>query len=479
MNDSSLARFTDGRCPTAPATPGPSRAKLFGYVVALLALIVVLCAGAAWAVDLETRQAESASALPAGTFLYDDPQIATVANDALVYEENATVHYEFIVPSGRTIGQVAVRSRSSATSKNKIAINIVLDGVPQSPQAIKTSATNYQNHTWAVNLPSGNHTISVSAESLQGPDELLTDYIVLSGSEVTPCVGVQLYPGANLSAVAANHSSGTSFCVNDGTYNVSQPIEVQSADVWQGVYSDLTRPTIAGSGAQQIMNARGSTGARIQNLTVTGATGNSNCQPECGRGISGGSDLTLVNIRSTENANQGVGGAGNGLLIRDSVLDHNGSPEFYEDGTFASAAGVKSVNSLVIRNSRMTDNAWIGAWCDLECGRFEVHDSVLSGNGKAGIFDEVSTGPAIFEGNVLQNNGANALNRNPSGLLVVSSRNADAFNNTFGGNIGFGLKAVEDDRSPTLSNVTLRDNTTNGDTVGGCGLSGVSCYGNE
>jgi hypothetical protein len=291
---------------------------------------------------------------------------------------------------------------------------------------------------------------------------------------------VQVSPGGNLTQIAAAHAAGTTYCIRDGNYPVASKIVVQSNDVFMGIYSDHTRPNVTSTTAEQIFDANGSIGATISGLRVSGAVGDTSCQPACGRGISGGTNLTLDNVRATENQNQGVGGVGANLVIRDSVFDHNGTREFYADGTYASSAGVKSVNSMFIYNSRATDNAWVGFWCDLECGTFEVHDSEASRNGKGGIFYEVSTGPAVFEGNVIQGNGYSELWRRPGGLLMVSSQNANAYGNTFGFNNEAGIRVTEDERSPSVANIRIQDNRMKNDLLMGCTtLLGVSCTSNR
>ena len=207
--------------------------------------------------------------------------------------------------------------------------------------------------------------------------------------------------------------------------------------------------------------------------------GDTSCQPACGRGISGGTNLTLDDIRATENANQGVGGTGANLVIRDSLFDSNGTRAFYAEGSYASSAGVKSVNSMFIYNSIAMDNAWVGFWCDLDCDAFEVHDSVASRNGKGGIFYEVSTGPAIIEGNIIQNNGYSDVIRRPGGLLMVSSQNANAYGNTFGSNNEAGVRITDDERLPTVSNINIQRNSMKGDPLMGCDIQGVRCTSNR
>jgi hypothetical protein len=311
---------------------------------------------------------------------------------------------------------------------------------------------------------------------------LMISTTVRAQAALENCSGVQVSPGDDLAQVAASNAAGTTYCVRDGDYSVRSNIVVQSNDHFRGLYSDSTRPTIRTTTAKIIFSAAGSYGATISHLTVSGAVGDPSCRPTCGRGIHGGTNLTLNNIRVTNNANQGVGGQGPNLLIKNnSELDNNGTEEFYLNATYASAAGVKSVNSFAVYDSYIHDNAWNGVWCDLECNAFEVHDSSLVRNGKSGIFYEVSSGPAVIEGNYFAGNGkiASPMYRQPAGLSVTSSQNLNAYGNTFAGNnLNYGFWAIEDSRSPDLKNLTFHDNTMNDDTLRGCTISGASCTNN-
>jgi hypothetical protein len=309
----------------------------------------------------------------------------------------------------------------------------------------------------------------------------LTGLVGFAGEadSATSCVGKQVSSSQNLAQVAADSPAGTTFCLEQGTYDVSSPVRVQSNDKFIGVYSEMPRPKVITDTAPSVFDANGSDGARIEGLRVEGAVGEKTCQPFCGRGISGGTNLTIVDVRATNNDNQGVGGTGDGLLVDRSVVDHNGSAPFAKQDGGESAAGIKSVNSLRIVNSYIYDNYWAGVWCDLQCGRFEVHDSTLLDNGRAAIHDEVSTGPALFEGNRIQGNGGASYTwGHHGGLLIVSSTNVEAYGNTFGNNDNYGIDIVEDSRSPVTSNVSTHDNTMNGDRLAGCGLRGVSCTNN-
>jgi hypothetical protein len=298
------------------------------------------------------------------------------------------------------------------------------------------------------------------------------------------CTGVQVLPDDDLVEVAANNPPGTIFCVNDGSYSVSSRIPVEAGDKWSGVYLDGTRPSVSTKTADHVFYMKDADGATIENLEVSGAVHDNSCEPGCGRGIGGGDNgvfgdnVTIKNVRSHHNENQGIGGMGPGLKVYNSEFDNNGNVDSASDGGSVSAAGIKATSSMFIYNSYFHDNYWVGVWCDDECGAFEVHDSRFERNGKAGIDDEISSGPAIIEGNTIQNNGILAEANRHTGLLIVSSANVEVYGNTFGDNVQYGVDIIEDRRPPVVSNVRIHDNTMNGDALKGCTLSGVSCWEN-
>lgn len=301
------------------------------------------------------------------------------------------------------------------------------------------------------------------------------------GSAATSCTGKHVYEGANLASVAAGAPSGTTFCVHQGTYRVSQPVIAQSGDRFVGVYPTFPRPTVITSQARQVFNAGGSTGATISGLRIEGAVGDESCQPLCGRGISGGTNLTVDDVRATNNKNQGIGGAESGLLVKNSEIDHNGSSPFARQTGGETAAGVKSANSFTIQNSHIHDNYWAGVWCDDNCGTMRVEGSTLTGNGKAGIHTEISVGGTagqVIRNNTIKGNGHFGSWSLEAGLLINSVRDVQVYGNAFGNNRDHGIRVVEDGRWPVTGNVSIRDNTRNGDLLDGCRISGVVCTNN-
>jgi hypothetical protein len=318
---------------------------------------------------------------------------------------------------------------------------------------------------WAVSTLVLVALLSVSAYVTDGP------------RAAVGCVGKDVFPSQSLPSVANNTPSGTTFCIRDGTYNISSPVIVQSGDVFWGVYSDSTRPVVTTTTARHIFYAGDANGATIKTLIISGAVGDAQCEPNCGRGIGGGRNLTVDGVRVTNNQNQGIGGTLSGLVVRNSTIDHNGSRKFSRlDGGPSSTSGVKSVNSLTVTNSNVNNNYWNGVWCDEECNTFNVKNSTITDNGKAGVSYEWSTGPAVISGNTIQRNGWNTeVTTRRAGLIIVDSAHADVLSNTFGSNKRYGIEVGDAARSPAVTDVYLSNNTMNGNSIVGCGLVSGQC----
>jgi hypothetical protein len=316
----------------------------------------------------------------------------------------------------------------------------------------------------------------------------------VNAQAITTCSGVEVTPGNDLAAVAAAHDAGTNYCINDGSYSVAEPIVVQTSDSFVGVYSDGSRPEVRTDVAEHIFYYPvGEHDALISGLDVSGAKGGDYCEPNCGRGIGGpGRNLTVENVRSRDNQNQGIGGMGPGLVIRDSELDHNGTLAFTAAdagaGEPSSAAGVKSVNSMTITGSYVHDNFWNGIWCDSYRDGLSVQNdtyiyaqnNVVKNNGKLGISDEVCT-TARISGNRVIHNGHNPVGSTThSGILVYGSLDAKVFDNTVRRNKNYGIKLLQGKRSSSMT-AYVHDNILSGNQINlsGCSLAGVTCKRNK
>ena len=319
-----------------------------------------------------------------------------------------------------------------------------------------------------------------------------------TSAAATQCSGVQVRPGDDLTKVAASNPAGTSFCIQDGTHYVSKDVVVQSGDSFVGVYTDRSRPKVVwnSSAPGHVFNTGPVTSkAYFSELDISGAVHEDACEPDCGRGIgSGGNNVTIEKSRLHHNENAGIGGMGDGLIVRDVELDNNGSHDAARDNDpgdprfSVSAAGLKTTGTATIERVNAHDNYWAGIWIDVSGTDFTLSDSKAERNGKVGIHYEISDGPFVIERNVVKDNGkghpdwgTHTYESRFGGMLVIGSYNGTIRNNTFGGNSTKAVQVIPDSRNSNGAdlNVDVVNNALNGDTLLGCGKNGVVCSGNE
>jgi hypothetical protein len=141
---------------------------------------------------------------------------------------------------------------------------------------------------------------------------------------------------------------------------------------------------------------------------------------------------------------------------------------------------------VTITNSFIHDNLWVGVWCDFcHVGFFQITDSTISHNGKAGVSYEVSGGEtasdhALVARNVIQDNGWNPdSNISPTAISCNSCAELIIEDNTFGGNVNALLTQNQKRGSwGDIHDLVVRNNTLNGDALN-CSAVGVTCSGNS
>ena len=294
-------------------------------------------------------------------------------------------------------------------------------------------------------------------------------------------------PGEGLAEAAANCPPSTTFTINDGAYKLSGPIDADSGDTFKGSYSDGSLPTIDANRAESAFDVSGTNQVIIRSLSISGAGGGDKCAPACGGAIKGdGTKLHVLNARLHHNANQGIGNPGDGFILKNSEIDHNGSYRFTSldsssSKDTSSSAGVKITgSSATLTNNRIHHNYWHGFWCDLKGGPIMVTGNRIDNNGKSGIKYEICKGP----GSKITNNRvfANGYTKKETsegrgGIVLVAAQGVEVADNSVTGNRGHGIHAKTGDRQRT-SRVEVHHNTLRNDTLKGCKLTGVVCRAN-
>jgi parallel beta-helix repeat protein len=266
---------------------------------------------------------------------------------------------------------------------------------------------------------------------------------------------------------------------------VSAPILPKSNDRFIGTAPNRDGVTIKTTSAQVIFNADQTIGTSFRHFAITGAVNacpGFNCGAT-GRAISRGAELTLTDMHLYGNGQNGIGAAGEGLIVTRSEIDHNGAK--VSDGV---SAGIKSIHSMTVTDSYIHDNVNNGIWCDIQCGRFVVSHNTVVRNTGSGIFMEISQGPAIIERNTVKGNNQ-AHSPTAGGINITDSKNAIVRNNLVSNNFGFDIAAHVDPRincgSPSpacgflLSHVKILGNSIGQNPIQGCDTTAVECAHNR
>jgi hypothetical protein len=297
---------------------------------------------------------------------------------------------------------------------------------------------------------------------------------------------VSLHEGDDLHK-AIDGTDRTAFCIHAGTYDIGgTPLRPGMGDRLmgdQGVMGPhgaiLAVSKIVYSGSASIAAVvEAGPDLSVNWLDISGAKGSAACQPGCGRGIGGGVALRVSFTRLHDNAIAGAGGIGSQSRFAHVEVDHNGS-------TFAEgccAAGIKSVaDGLFVVHSYIHDNIGNGLWSDLCSDHFLVSNNLIDSNSRSGVQWETSsicpnaaTRSAVIHSNIISHNNVEQIN-NIGGIHIRNSENANIYDNTFGGS-GMGKAiAIQASSGYSVTNTKIHNNVLNGDFIGGCSTSGVSC----
>ena len=301
----------------------------------------------------------------------------------------------------------------------------------------------------------------VIEESLPGDDEERV------------CNGMRLSPGDDLAAVVeTERDEGLTLCLAAGTYEVPNDIDLQDGDRIMGAGMDQT--FLEGTGAKIVLDAQGADDVLLYGLDISGGRGRVVCRPMCGSGFRGGLNNRVESVRLHDNENHGIGGSEQGLVVIDSVLDHNGSRGFLG----CCAGGIKGGSGFTIKDSQIYSNTGNGVWCDSGCGGgFEVYNSEIYDNSRSGIRYEVSDDGAIIEGNRIYGNNTSDPPGGHGGIGIIASSNARIVGNFLDDNLGAGI-VINDTPRGNSHDIVVQDNELNGDELEGCGAS-VVCEGNR
>lgn len=318
------------------------------------------------------------------------------------------------------------------------------------------------------------------------------------------CTGTNVAPGGGLKAAMDSAPAGTTFCLSSGTYTVGSTISAQNGDRVIGAGRNATLVVAQGmaNSSPGIFSISGN--VRFEALDVSGAptpsggvTGVCNPNANCGKAFTTGGigTLTLQGVDCHDNGGNCIGGGGTANVVADDLNCFDNGNAYSMTVAFRYAACLKKAaayptgkdtGNVTITNSFIHDNPWVGLWCDFcHVGFFQITDSDLIHNGKAGVSYEVSGGEtagdhALVARNTIQDNGWNPnSNIAPTGISCNSCAQLVIEDNVFGGNVNV-LHTQNSGRGSwgDIFGVVVRNNDfPNGDVMN-CGAVGVTCSGN-
>jgi hypothetical protein len=294
----------------------------------------------------------------------------------------------------------------------------------------------------------------------------------------------------------ASHPSGTTYCLDAGTFSITSTIVTEPGDRVIGAGRDAT--FIDGTRLPEtaegifVTNSRNAFAA----LDIFGAPtpevgtgihcdGNANC----GKAFSiRGSSLSLRSVDCHDNGGNCIGGGGSNEVTVDDLDCWNNGNAYSMTPEFRFAACIKRVaayhpgNDTTIKNSYIHDNPWVGVWCDVcKYGLFDVQNNRIEHNGSNGIQWEMSGGwtaddRAVIRNNLIRRN--NYLGNSVAGGVAISTANDVVVEfNTFGRNGVAGISILftpsRNPPQPDGRGVVVRNNAMNGDSIVGCGLDSL------
>ena len=153
-----------------------------------------------------------------------------------------------------------------------------------------------------------------------------------------------------------------------------------------------------------------------------------------------GTSDTVRNVELARNGLIGIrAGYADNMVIDHVFADHNNAENF---NTAPVAGGIKITSSrgVAVRDSTITNNNATGLWFDVSNYNLTITGNTISGNGKHGLFLEISA-KALVANNLIANNVG-------WGLKINNTDLTRTYNNTFIGNNG-SIWVVQESRRPS------------------------------
>lgn len=323
-------------------------------------------------------------------------------------------------------------------------------------------------------------------------------------SVVTIINGVAVAAGQSLQSAVTANPPGTAFVLGAGTYPRQSVIpKNRDSFIGQGSSTILDGENVTACAFCRLGSNPDSvtlTNLRVTRYNSPSASGaiNAGDYPVDGTlgwvidgvradhnaqlGIRLGHRMTVRNSRMDHNGLNGIGGAGDDVLIESNEIDSNGVQGVSDVG------GTKLVlgNRLVFRNNYVHDNHGPNVWLDIANRNFLIEGNRVEQAGQEGIVIEISQGPGVIRNNAIRWSGLKDPRRNSwlwgAGIGIHASGGVEVYGNTLDGN-AHGIALLQQARGTLhadpqgadpemyVQNVWVHDNTVT------CGPGSITAAG--
>jgi parallel beta-helix repeat protein len=287
--------------------------------------------------------------------------------------------------------------------------------------------------------------------------------------------------GEDLVAIVNAAAINTRFLLRAGTHRVSAPVSPKNGQSFTGEMGAIvsggnsTPHAFTGSGSGVVLDRLiiehfanpAQQGAIHGDHSQVWTVRNCEVRYTAGTGIRTGPRMQILTSKIHHNAQLGIGGLGDDMLIEGNEIAYNNYESKFDPGWEAGGTKFVLSNRLVVRKNHVHHNTGPGLWTDIDNVNSLIEENVCEDNTQMGIFHEISFA-AIIRNNTVRRNAVNAVNwwLYGGGILVAHSKGVEVYGNVCEDNYN-GIVAIDQGRglSPhgngmyELRDLHVHDNT--------------------
>ena len=306
-------------------------------------------------------------------------------------------------------------------------------------------------------------------------------------------------PSNNIQNLINKNPTGTTFCFQPGTYNLTSEIHPRANDVLDGDYQKAILD--GGNSTQYAINgdhAGGPSGVTVQGFKIQhfntplqdGAIQarfsanwiiqDNDIENNAAAGIATGTGVKVLDNKLDNNQEEGFAAQGSNILYQDNDISDNdsginsGGPCGCVWGTWEAGGGKAwETTNLTFKNNTVNNNGGPGLWADTNNLNTTFEGNTVDNNWGAGILEEISYDFKIINNDV-ENNGTSSSQGGGQGKTIGWAEDAGiAVRESQGGINGYGQSMITGNTVyDNFNGISLIDSPASGCTSQGEGKYG-------